>query len=139
MSKDFSYPQRILVVDDSEIDRFITDKILRRAHFSGQTLFRKTGKEALDFLLCTKPEEQPDLVFLDLNMPQMGGLAFLKALEECWAGEKIAFQIYVLSSSTLASDQFAAIRFNFVRGYLVKPLSVATAAGILSSQTGFKL
>ena len=69
-----STSKKIMVVDDAAMMRFVIKSMLDKdsnLHLAG---FASNGKEALDQL----DEVQPDLILLDLEMPEMGGLEFLR-------------------------------------------------------------
>jgi two-component system chemotaxis response regulator CheY len=68
-----------LIVDDSRVIRMVARKILTELGFS--TREAVNGREAL--ALCQ--DAMPDAVLLDWNMPEMDGIAFLKALR-AWPG-----------------------------------------------------
>jgi CheY-like chemotaxis protein len=78
----------------------------------------RDGKEALLHLrtVGTKPQ----VILLDINMPRMNGLEFLRELR---ADPKLArIAVFVMSTSANPSDKSIAFQFN-VAGYIVKPLS----------------
>ena len=69
-----STSKKIMVVDDAAMMRFVIKSMLDKdsnLHLAG---FASNGKEALDQL----DEVQPDLILLDLEMPEIGGLEFLR-------------------------------------------------------------
>ncbi len=69
-----STKKRIMIVDDAAMMRFVIKKMLDKdsnLHLAG---FASNGREALDQLDAV----QPDLILLDLEMPEMGGLEFLR-------------------------------------------------------------
>ena len=72
--------RRVLVVDDSDADQFLSKLMIRRFDPSIQVLQAYDGREALAVLDAM--EEPPDAVFLDINMPVMNGHEFLAALHE---------------------------------------------------------
>lgn len=67
----------VLVVDDSELNRMILEKILCRSYFIVQT---ENGQEAYDYLEDGK--NRIDAILLDIIMPVMGGFAFLKKIRQ---------------------------------------------------------
>ena len=66
---------RILIVDDSAYVRKSLKQIFSRSPFLDVVGAARNGEEALELV----EQLQPDVVTLDMNMPQMGGLAFLRA------------------------------------------------------------
>jgi DNA-binding NtrC family response regulator len=68
------YKKHILIVDDEENTRIGLSKLLVQEGFEVDSA--ASGYEALDYLRQTKV----NLVISDINMPDMGGLAFLKEL-----------------------------------------------------------
>ncbi len=66
--------KKIMVVDDAAMMRFVIKKMLGKDSNLDLAGFASNGKEALDQL----DEVQPDLILLDLEMPEMDGLEFLR-------------------------------------------------------------
>jgi len=66
----------ILVVDDVDTNREILARVLRREGY--HTAYACNGAEALDAIRA----EQPDLILLDLMMPEMDGVTFLRLFRE---------------------------------------------------------
>ncbi len=69
-----SMKKKIMIVDDAAMMRFVIKKMLSKDPNLDLAGFASNGKEALDQL----DEVQPDLILLDLEMPEMGGLEFLR-------------------------------------------------------------
>lgn len=116
---------RILVVDDSPVDRFVAKHVLGRTYPEAYIAEAQDGVEALELL---EAEATFDLILLDLNMPRMGGLEFLQV----WSERTTATPpfIIVLTSSSQASDQDQAGSFAAVDGFLVKPFKKASATAL---------
>ena len=66
---------RILVIDDEPVLHKAMDKILRNENY--EIIFASNGREGLE---KTK-KENPNLIFLDLRMPEMDGFGFLEAIQ----------------------------------------------------------
>ena len=108
---------RILVVDDASLVRLYYRRILEAAGYQVDEAFN--GLEALEKLL----ENPPDLLIVDVNMPQMDGLTFLKKLR---MHPLPISAIPALVTSTEAGEQdVVAARAAGANFYLVKPLSDA--------------
>jgi CheY-like chemotaxis protein len=67
----------VLLVDDDYVNNFLTEKFLKRTKIAKTIKSVRNGEEALTFLSEEK-NECPELIFLDLNMPEMDGINFLK-------------------------------------------------------------
>jgi len=72
--------------------------------------------------------EQPDILFLDIFMPNMNGWEFLQHLEE----KKVAVKVYMLSSSVDKNDQDRARKYSIVQDFISKPLSYKTLKEVLN-------
>jgi two-component system chemotaxis response regulator CheY len=119
--------KRVLIVDDASLVRMYYREALERAGFDVDEALN--GLEALEKLLIAPV----DLLVVDINMPQMDGLTFLKALRR---QEIELASIPVLMASTEAGTQDIHAAWqagaNF---YLIKPISqdqLAEYAGILA-------
>ena len=107
--------QLILIVDDNENNRKLARDVLEFAGFS--TVEATGGVEAVALTL----EHRPDLVLMDIRMPDLTGTEALKLLREDSRTAEIP--IVALTSSTMRGDEqrFLAEGFD---GYLAKPISV---------------
>jgi two-component system, cell cycle response regulator DivK len=105
----------ILIVDDKAQNRKLARDVLRFAGF--RTLEAGGGVEGIGSAV----EHLPDLVLMDIRMPDMNGV---DALRELKADERTAeIPVVALTSSTMQGDRerFLASGFD---GYLRKPISV---------------
>ena len=108
---------RVLVIDDASLVRRYYRQILESAGYDVSEAFN--GIEGLERLL----EAPPDLLIVDVNMPQMDGMTFIAALRR---QELPISSIPVLVTSTEAgAKDIAAARAAGANYYLVKPLSEA--------------
>lgn len=107
-------PKTILVVDDAALVRVYYRSILEEAGFRVEEALN--GLEALETLLL----RTVDLLIVDINMPQMDGLTFLRTLRER-EGPGAAIPALVTSTESAATD-IAAARSAGANYYLVKPV-----------------
>jgi CheY-like chemotaxis protein len=75
--------------------------------------------KALDYLKNT-PDNQPHLIILDINMPEIDGWEFLNRYQKF---ENPA-SVVMLSSSKDESDIKKSRTYNIVKGYIEKPLNI---------------
>src|ERR1700744_6075088 len=89
-----------IVIDDSKLDCFIAEKIIRN---SGKTESIKTflqAREALEYIANNQPEEGADTIILvDIQMPVMNGFEFVEAFETFPNEVRKNYTLYVISSS----------------------------------------
>jgi two-component system, chemotaxis family, chemotaxis protein CheY len=108
-------PRRILIVDDSSLVRLYYRETLEKAGFAIEQAIN--GIEAMEKVLA-RPF---DLVIVDINMPRMDGLSFLRALRR--ATPEVA-RLPALMITTEAGEQdVGEARAAGTNFYLVKPVS----------------
>ena len=113
----------ILLVEDDRVDIMTVQRALKKIDISNPLYVARTGIEALGMLRgdgYPRIEPTPSLILLDLNLPKMGGIEFLKELRSDPALKTL--QVIVLTSSNEPSDQAAAYKYE-VEDYIVKPHS----------------
>lgn len=104
----------ILIVDDAALVRVYYRSILEGAGFRVEEALN--GLEALEHLLA----RTVDLLVVDINMPQMDGLTFLRTLRE--REDPLAAIPALMTSTESAAADFAAARAAGANFYLVKPV-----------------
>lgn len=113
-------PVRILAIEDDEVDLMSLKRALREIRLANPIEHAVDGVEGWSFLFDEndKPRESyPDIVLLDLNMPRMGGHAFLTKLHE--VDERPNCKIFVMTTSDSDQDILDAHKFG-IEGYLLK-------------------
>ena len=89
--------QLLFLVDDDMDDHEIFKSALAKVDEDLELLTATNGYEALDVLSAANT--LPDYIFVDLNMPRMGGLQFLKEIKQTDTLKNIPVIIYSTSSS----------------------------------------
>lgn len=105
----FPRPEKVLIVDDSSFMRRLVVDAVQKAGFSN-IIEAEDGVEAVDMYA----REKPDLMFMDLIMPNRTGLEVLKALVP--QGAKIIV-ISAMGQKGIIDDAFEA----GAKGYFIKP------------------
>jgi two-component system, NarL family, nitrate/nitrite response regulator NarL len=114
--------EKTVLIDDSDIDLFIQRRFLEVYNFSNELLLYKSAEEALGWLKNNNGEAAPDIIFLDLNMPEIDGFSFLKNFKELPEKIKLKSKIVVLTSSNSSKDREQAFSFKNVIQFITKPL-----------------
>ncbi|MEZ2444137.1 CheY-like chemotaxis protein [Chitinophaga sp. W3I9] len=115
----------IFIVDDDPIHQQIAKIMIERQAISSNIRVFSDAQDVLDLLRENAGEAQalPDLILLDLNMPVMDGWEFLEEYAVFQAELPKQIRIFVLTSSIDEKDRERVNAYNFVTGYLTKPLS----------------
>jgi CheY-like chemotaxis protein len=118
----------ILIVDDDEVDARAVERALRQHRIVNPVYTASDGREGLAMLRGDGGRPQvprPYLILLDLNMPRMNGLQFLKELRN---DSRLTDSIVFVLTTSLADEDKAAAYRQHVAGYLQKP---DTGSGLL--------
>ena len=128
----------ILLIDDDIDDNFFHKRVINKANIVEEVFECYNGEDALDFLMNkgkyageNKPYPQPDLLFLDINMPKMNGWEFLDAYDKLPPHIQGGPVVAMLTSSTNPLDIKKAMKYNMVKDYRNKPLTMNMLAEIL--------
>ena len=114
--------ERTLLIDDSDIDLFIQRRFLEVYNFSTELFLYKSAEEALAWLESINGDIAPDIMFLDLNMPESDGFAFLNNFDELPESVRAKSKIVVLTSSNSTVDRDQAFSHKNVIHFITKPL-----------------
>ncbi len=114
----------ILLVEDDEVDVMNVKRAFKKNNVTNPLFVCNNGLEAIEFLterLASNPTEVPKIILLDLNMPKMGGIEFLRELRKNNDLKNIS--VFVMTTSNEDRDKVDAYNLN-VAGYILKPLSM---------------
>ncbi len=107
----------ILLVEDDRVDVMTVKRALRDLKIRNKLSIVPNGEEALAFLRGGD-NAKPCIILLDLNMPRMGGIEFLRIAK----GDDGLKGIPVVVLTTSQEDRDKVDSFDLgVAGYLVKP------------------
>ena len=113
---------KAVLIDDSDIDLFIQRRFLEVYNFSQQLILYRSAEEALNWLKMLNGETPPDVIFLDLNMPDVDGFSFLENFETLTDNVREKAKIVVLTSSNNKKDKEQAFANKNVIQFITKPL-----------------
>jgi CheY-like chemotaxis protein len=109
----------ILLVEDDEVDVMNVKRAFKKNNIRNELSVAGDGVEALE-MLNSEITPLPRIIILDINMPKMNGIEFLKVLR---ADEKLKnISVFVMTTSNEDNDKIDAYNLN-VAGYILKPLS----------------
>jgi CheY-like chemotaxis protein len=113
----------VLLVEDDSIDVMNVQRAFSKNNITYPLHIAQNGIEALNLLRGTngKPKmPTPKVILLDINMPKMNGLEFLKELRNDTDLKNLI--VFILTTSNDEQDKFEAFNHH-VAGYILKPLS----------------
>ena len=123
---------QILCVDDDPITLMLCKKVITKASFSNEIITLQNGEEALNHFNTLKHTNnkdksitRPQLIFLDLNMPVMGGWEFLDHFINPEFSEFNTIKIVILSSTIDPEDMKKSKKYPMVIDFLPKPISIS--------------
>jgi len=108
----------ILLVEDDEVDQMTVKRALKELHVANRLDITGNGEEALAFLRDPQNEE-PGIILLDLNMPRMNGVEFLRHAKQDPDLRRIP--VVVLTTSKDEQDRVDSFDLG-VAGYMLKPV-----------------
>jgi len=120
----------ILLVEDDDVDVMNVRRAFQRAHVSNPLHVAANGLEALDLLRGGTIPLDRRLVLLDLNMPRMNGIEFLRAIRA--DDELRSLPVVVLTTSNDERDKVDAYNLN-VAGYLLKPVTFSDFVDLMAA------
>lgn len=122
-------PVRVLVAEDNEDHLFLTLRAIRAAGGNGVEVEGvRDGEEALDYVFQRgryQDRPLPNLIFLDLRMPKVDGLAVLEQLKR--DEQRSAIPVVVLTSSERAEDVEATYKLGG-NSFVTKPVEAIAAS-----------
>lgn len=120
----------ILLVDDDEVDVMTVKRAFARANISNPIFVATNGIEALEMLRKDAIPARRRLVLLDINMPKMNGIEFLREVRADPDLQHVT--VVALTTSNADRDRVEAYKMN-VAGYLLKPVTFQQFAEVMAT------
>jgi len=108
----------ILLVEDDRVDAMTVKRALKDLNVTNLLVHTLNGEEALEYL-TGEGNERPCIILLDLNMPKMNGVEFLKVIKADDVLKKIP--VVVFTTSQEEQDVVESFKLS-AAGYIVKPV-----------------
>ena len=118
-------PVEILIVEDNPNDAELTIRALNKGILANHIFVAENGEEALDFIFSRGRFSERDksktlkVIFLDLKLPKVSGLEFLKAIKSDDATKMLPVVVITSSKEDTDIQQAYALGAN---SYIVKPV-----------------
>lgn len=120
----------ILLVEDDQVDVMNVKRAFDKNRIANPLYVAADGVEAMELLKAGKIPRERRIILLDLNMPRMSGIEFLRALR---ADPDLALTpVVVLTTSDDERDKINAYNLN-VAGYLLKPVTFVNFVEVMAA------
>ena len=107
----------ILLIEDDMIEVMKLKRTIKKLELNHSITEANNGEEALELL--KQKDRLPDIILLDLNMPKLNGIEFLKILK---ADERLRYiPTIILTTSSNQKDLLECFKVG-ISGYILKPL-----------------
>jgi len=120
----------ILLVEDDDVDIMNVQRAFEKNHIANPLFIAHNGLEALEMLRGADVPKGRRIILLDLNMPRMNGIEFLRALRADPALR--GTPVVVLTTSSDERDKVEAYDLH-VAGYLLKPVTFANFCEVMTA------
>jgi CheY-like chemotaxis protein len=118
----------ILLVEDDQVDTMTVIRALKEIHVTNEVAHSENGEDALLYLRDSA--SKPCLILLDLNMPIMNGIEFLRAIKDDEQLRRIP--VVVLTTSEEQEDKLNGFNLG-IAGYVSKPVDYRQFVEVMRS------
>ena len=123
-----------IVIDDSKLDCFIAEKIIKNTGISETIKSFLQATEALDYIKSPPADENNrSIILVDIQMPVMNGFKFVEAFERLDPEVIKYYTIFIISSSINENDLSRVHNYFSVKQFLNKPLTSNNLSVLLAS------
>lgn len=115
--------KKILLIEDDYLDVISVKRALAKLNVEHTLYVAHNGVDALSMLMgsneANSDKVQPDIILLDMNMPKMNGLEFLRIIKKYYSLNNI--KVFVMTTSAEEYDKTESRKLG-ISGYILKPL-----------------
>jgi CheY-like chemotaxis protein len=124
----------ILLIEDDELDVISVTRTLKKIGTEYTLCTAYNGKEALSLLNDPAHPIVPLVILLDLNMPKMNGVEFLKIIRDDARFNDV--KVFVMTTSSEPNDRTISENLG-ISGYIIKPLGYTDNSKKMDSMDAF--
>jgi CheY-like chemotaxis protein len=129
----------ILLIDDDEPTNFLSSMIIEEADCAEHIQVEDSALRAIDYLAGNGTCHNPDLIFLDINMPAMNGWEFIEKYKKLGEEHKNKVIIIMLTTSLNPDDKIRADETPEISGFALKPLTTEMVNKVLEEHFNWQV
>jgi CheY-like chemotaxis protein len=114
----------VYLIDDDEVFNTLNAAIIEFVDPAIHVRVFKSGEEVMEYLNANQETQAPDLVFLDIRMPNMDGFELLDTIVSMAKNPFANSKVYMLSSTLNEKDLNRTRQYPIISSFLGKPLTV---------------
>lgn len=124
----------VLIIDDDTFNLILLERVFKKNNLAEVVFTALDGAEGLDKIkyLRDKKLDMPEMVLLDINMPVMNGIEFLKQLSELDLNP-LPFKIFIMLTTALPDTLSNRITEKLVTANIEKPLSAENIRNMMEA------
>src|SRR5215831_5875250 len=115
----------VCLIDDDSMYLFLVKKLIEKQQVCDNILEFSKAADALSFLKENARDTDllPDIILLDINMPEMNGWEFIKGYQQIKSLISKSITIYMVSSSIDEEDRMRSQTLPEITDFMIKPLT----------------
>ncbi len=123
------------MIDDNHIEHLILQRMLESYKLFNNTEHSLSAKVVIDDIKknSSDADNLPDIIFLDLQMPEFNGWDFLNKFKKLYPLLKKKIDVFILSSSINPEDELKTQEYPFVKAFFSKPMKKNTLINLYLS------
>jgi CheY-like chemotaxis protein len=123
-----------IIVDDSKLDCFITEKLIRNTGICADLKSFTEPLKGLEYIESDPASDLRTILIVDIYMPLMNGFEFIEAFEKLPGDIRQKYLVYMLSSSINENDMNRVANYKSVRCFLNKPLRIDLLLSLINKE-----
>jgi len=120
----------ILLIDDDYVTNYLTERQIKNSKIAKTVKAVKNGEEALTYL-AEPANKRPQLILLDINMPEMDGVEFLKYFKKMMLEKDIRIILLTALINNAQRERLNALGYAEI---IEKPFSVEKLNEVLNKR-----